>query len=246
MTPNAGIGGNAAYESAAALANSIKVLLDSNTTRPTLEQVKHALKRYETSRKERASALNKIANSVTRLQALRGIVERILVYYIIPNSGDQAIEMISDFLIGATKIDYLPPPKRSLTSTMPFNPQQGIGKKESILYRMLLAVPFFALSAFAFNRLNAGVGFKDLAQIMQNGRITWNEGSFSLPGTFFGIEWLDNMIRPMTIVFSSSNFGIDPVSWWQMLSFITDLGVLYSILLIEANRRAGVLTFAQM
>lgn len=246
MTPNAGIGGNASLESAAALANSIKALIDSTTTRPSLEAVQHHLKQYERSRRPRASELVKAANSVTRLQALRGLVERLVVFFVVPNAGDAFADMFADMLIGATKIDYLPPPERSLKGTMPFNPDQGIGKKESVLYRLLLALPFFLLSALSLNRMDAGLGLAEIGGIIQTGSMAWEEISFSLPQSFYHIEWLDNKLRPLTIVFASSNFGIDPVAWWQMLSFLTDLGVLYSIFLIESSRRSNTLTLAQL
>lgn len=245
MTPNAGLGGNAALESAAALANSIKALIDSCKTRPTLEEVKQSLKEYELSRYNRSSELMKAANSVTRLQALRGVLERFTVFFIFPNAGDALSDMMSDWLIGATKIDYLPHPERSLKGTMPFNPDQGVGKKESITFRLLRAIPFLALSAFALKFMTAGSGLNEIGGMLMEGRITWAENVFALPGTFYHIGWLDNKFRPLTIMFASSNFAIDPTGWWQMFSFITDLGILYSILLIESTRRSNNLTFAQ-
>jgi len=249
VTPNAGVGGNAAYESAAALANSLKVLLDSSTARPSFEAIKHALKKYEKSRIQRASALNKIANDLTRVQALKGVFERFFVFYIMPNAGDSLCDMFSEFTIGATKIDYLPPPKRSLEGTMPFNPEQGVAKRESILWRLFLVIPFFMLSAFCLNRMEVAPlnpFLPQVTEILQAGRIAWDGGSFTLPETFFHVKLLEDLMRPGTIVFAPSSFGIDPVAWWQMLSFITDLGVLYSIFLIESTRRSNKLTFAQM
>ncbi|OCL15440.1 hypothetical protein AOQ84DRAFT_419296 [Glonium stellatum] len=34
--------------------------------------------------------------------------------------------------------------------------------------------------------------------------------------------------------------------WWQMLTFVTDFGVLYSIMLIESTRKANSITFARL
>jgi len=248
MTPNAGAGGNAAFESAAALANSIKAMLDTSTTRPSIDVVKRHLKGFEKSRWQRISDVMKIANSVTRIQAMKGLQERITVFHVIPNAGDMLSDLNSDLLIGATKLDYLPVPERSMRGTMPFNPDQGIGHKESLLYRMLLALPFLALSALAFNLMTADGALlaKAVGEILENGHIAWDRGSFTLPTAFYHIKWLDDTLRPVTIFFASADFEIDPVAWWQMLSFITDLGVLYSIFLIESTRRANALTFAQM
>jgi 2-polyprenyl-6-methoxyphenol hydroxylase-like FAD-dependent oxidoreductase len=48
VTPNMGAGGNAAIESAAALANAIKKMVDEcNSARPSLEAVKSGLQEYE-------------------------------------------------------------------------------------------------------------------------------------------------------------------------------------------------------
>jgi 2-polyprenyl-6-methoxyphenol hydroxylase-like FAD-dependent oxidoreductase len=246
VTPNAGVGGNASLESATGLANAIKALVDSSPSRPSFEATKQYLKQYEKSRWQRISEIMKVANSVTRLQSLKGLLERITVYFVFPNAGDVLSDLMADLLIGATKLDFLPPPDRSLRGTMPFNPEQGIGKKESILYRFVLVLPFFALSALAYNRMSAGSGMSEVGEIIQNGRITWGENSFDFPATFYHIDWLDSKLQPLSIVFASSNLEIDPVAWWQMLCFITDFGVLYSIFLIESTRRSNNFTLAQL
>lgn len=129
---------------------------------------------------------------------------------------------------------------------MPFNPEQGIGKKESVLFRAFLALPFLGLSAFCLNRMNAGAGLNELGEVFQTGILTWDGGSFTLPKAVFHVNLLDSIFRPMTVIFASPNFGIDPVAWWQMLSFITDYGVLYSIFLIESTRRSNYVTFSQL
>lgn len=214
MTPNAGFGGNCAIESAAALANSIKSMLDSSATRPSIDVVKRYLKDYEKSQWQRVSAIMKVANSVTRLQALKGFKERLTVFCIMPNAGDILLDMHGDMLIAATKLDYLPLPERSFAGTMPFNPEQGIGKGESILYRALLALPFLALSALAFNRMDAShVIPEEIGQMLRT-RTGWDADSLTLSKNFYRVEWLDNMFRDITIVFASGNFEIDPVAWW--------------------------------
>lgn len=65
------------------------------------------------------------------------------------------IDMQSELMVGAVMLDYLPPPPRSLKATLPFNPEQGVGKKESLLFRALLALPFLGLFAIAANRMVA-------------------------------------------------------------------------------------------
>ena len=52
MTPNTGSGGMAAIESAAALANSIRLLSSTNgSTRPTLEDIRNAMTSYQQRQK---------------------------------------------------------------------------------------------------------------------------------------------------------------------------------------------------
>jgi hypothetical protein len=246
VTPNAGVGGNASFESAAALANTIKTLLDESHGAPTYAAIQKSLKHYEQSRLHRATEINKIANGVTRLQALRGVAERVTANYIIPNSGDQIIDFMSDLFVGATRIDFLPPPPRSLVATMPFNPSQGVTKHEKIWYRMLLALPFLALSIAAFRCMAAEAGFNGVASILETGVLSWDDQSFTFPTTFSHVAWIEQIFKPLAILFSSSGFAIDPISWWQMVTFLTDFGVLVSIMLIESTRRANVMTFAQL
>ena len=132
-----GVGGMQAVESAAALANAIHALIvDHKRNHPSLEDVRKALKGYHENRKVRTSEPVKVANDLTRIQALKGMRELILAHYIIPHAGDHLIDMACDGWIGATLLNYLPPPPRSLDTNMPFNREQDVGKKESTLYRL--------------------------------------------------------------------------------------------------------------
>ena len=189
---------------------------------------------------------SKIANSVTRLQALKGFAERIIAFYIIPNAGDHLIDMMSDLFIGATKIDFLPTPLRSLSGTMPFNPSQGVTKREKIWYRMLLALPFVVLTIGAYQCIIAGDGLQSISGILESGSLSWDQQSFDVSRPVFHISWADNFLKPDIVLFSSSSFEIDPVAWWQVFTFLTEFGVLVSIMVIEATRRSNVLTFAQL
>ena len=246
MTPNAGAGGNACIESAAALANSIKAMMDKSGPRPSLEAIKQCLSTYQRNRNERTLAIMEVANKLTRIHALDGLDDVITAKYVIPNAGDHLVDMQSDSIVGAVMLDYLPPPARSLKGTLPFNPEQGLGKKESILFRAFLALPFLGLVAFAANRMVADGAFPAVGKILQQGSITWDGGSVPVPSSFYHIKWLDDLWRPITIIFAPWNFAMDPVAWWQMVTFITDFGLLYSILLIESARRASKLTLIQL
>ncbi|KAF3480348.1 uncharacterized protein GIQ15_05695 [Arthroderma uncinatum] len=150
MTPNMGAGGNCAIESAASLANALLELTSRShchgtDNHPSIDSIRHALKKYQKARRLRAIITVKASGFVTRLNALRGTVERIISHYFLPISGDMLIDWASDTWIGAEKLNFLPLPKRSLRGTMPFNPEQGMGKYESIPKRAFAAMPFLGL-----------------------------------------------------------------------------------------------------
>jgi len=96
MTPNAGHGGNSAIESAAALANAIKTMLDkARGSRPTHEEVTTCLKEYQKVREQRTSEVMKMANKLTRIQALKTFGDYFFAHWIGPSLGDALIEMYS-------------------------------------------------------------------------------------------------------------------------------------------------------
>jgi len=119
------------------------------------------------------------------------------------------------------------------------------GTKESVLYRAFIALPFIALIAFALNRMTAEAAFEEVEEIIRSGVIKWDGGSFPVRESFYGIKWLDDIWRPVTTIFAAWNLEIDPAVWWQILTFITDFGLLYSIMLIESTRKANSFTSAR-
>lgn len=97
MTPNAGHGGNAAIESAAAIANSVKAMLDkAHGGHPTYEQVTTCLADYQKVREKRTSEIMKLANKLTRIQAVKTIGDYLFAHHIGPALGDALLEMHSD------------------------------------------------------------------------------------------------------------------------------------------------------
>jgi hypothetical protein len=150
-----GFGGNQAIESAAALANAIKRLSDkSNGQRPTQEQIVACLKGYQKGREVRAAAAVEASDFITRVQALATWGHLLFARYGLNLMGDFLENINSDVTVGATAIDYLPLPEESLLGTMPFNPEQGQGHKESLLVRALLASPFLVMLAYAWKLLS--------------------------------------------------------------------------------------------
>ncbi|CZR65573.1 uncharacterized protein PAC_15473 [Phialocephala subalpina] len=229
MTPNAGNGGNSAIESAAALANSIKSLLgDSGTDKPSLPAIVNCLKEYHASRKIRTSQIIKSGNDLTRLHALKDFKNKVMAHYVVPHSGDFAANLMSDTMIGATLISYLPPPSRSLIATMPFNPEQGIGKSQSIVTRALVSSPFLCLALLAHF---CCVGNKS------------NSGPLLLPklnSTFVESSQM------ASVYLSAFTVRADNVDGWHNFGLLLECGVVCTICLIESCRRANALTPTRM
>ncbi|KAH8647014.1 hypothetical protein BGZ61DRAFT_501288 [Ilyonectria robusta] len=160
MTPNVAAEGNVAIESVAALANSIKAMVDRHGGEPPTErEIEEYLRGYQKCREERAASVIDASAKHIRLQALRGPLERVFFRLFFPMLGDFLQDMASDMVIGATMLEYLPPPKASLSGTMPFNPTQGDGKKESKVKRALAILPMLGLFYLASRVLNAEKAF---------------------------------------------------------------------------------------
>src|SRR4051812_27855510 len=146
MTPNIAQGGNAAIESAAALSNSLKRLLGNATCeQPSFEEVTHSLRSFQKIREVRAKGTVEISNKMTRVEALKGLPERMLALYISPYTGDWFSDLAAHACVGAEKLEYLPDPERSFSATMPFNRNYGVGHEESRLYRAMVAVPILGV-----------------------------------------------------------------------------------------------------
>lgn len=241
MTPNSGSGGMLAIESAAALANSLYLLAKSKSNSPpdTIE-INAALKNFEKGMKPRATQAIKGAGEVTRIQALKGVKEKIIAHYIIPFAGDYVVDQSCESWVGGGKIDFLPPPTRSLTGTMPFNPSQGIGKQESRWSRILRALPILIMGYACFHIMFGMVPYEEGFKILEEGMYRWGEGKeLKLLERFYRISFFDEQARPGTLVTTPSQVGADEGSWFQMFSFLADFGVWYAILLIEAARRGN-------
>jgi len=175
MTPNMGAGGNSAIEGAAALSNELHLLLSQNSHSTTTIQtaaIHHALSTYQRTRSVRALATFNASNFVTRLHAVRSFAEYLLAHYAMPNAGDLLVDLASDSWIGSVRLNYLPLPPRSLGGTMPFNPEQGMGKNESLLSRAVAAMPFLAMSIYGlFLRVSQGPASTSFAVLMDFGTV---------------------------------------------------------------------------
>jgi hypothetical protein len=152
---------------------------------------------------------------------------------------------------------------------MPFNPSQGLGLNESKMKRAIKALPFLAITAGAVCFMWGVVSFSiksylqtkltllqalppmlgRIGEIMEHGVKVNPElgqpGVLKTLHNFYGLEFIDSRLRGLSACFAPLQF-VDAISSWQSFTFLTDIGVVYAILLIEAARRVNVLTFASM
>ena len=83
VTPNMGAGGNAAIETAAALANELKKMADTaEKGKPSYETIKARLGDYQKTRDFRMTAISKAANSLTRIHALATLKDKLLALWV--------------------------------------------------------------------------------------------------------------------------------------------------------------------
>jgi len=149
MTPNAGFGGNAGMESAASLTNALHSMLQKNSNRPSQADITQALHKYQSDRRSRAAGVVTMANLITRIHALKNPFFKFAAHHVLPRLGDVLVDLQGDSYIGAERLDFLPPPERSVKGNMLFNPTQGASRKESLIKRFFFALPFVGLAMFA-------------------------------------------------------------------------------------------------
>lgn len=248
MTPQTGSGGMLAIDDAAALANLLNKLnsnrLDYGPL--TTAQVEAALGNFDTRRRHvRTTALVKQAAGLARLEALRTLTDRIVSRLLFPRAGDVRADQLCGDAVGAERIEYLPLPKRSLQIPMPFNPEQGIGRQESLLSRALWASPLLLLAVGGLVSMAAVVPLEGATQILDEGVYRWTSYGVQIedyiPERFYGLSVFDNFSRPgvMRFMVSHGHFLL------QNFSLFADYGIWYAIMLIESSRRSLYLTPVQ-
>jgi hypothetical protein len=247
-TPNLGAGGNAAMESAAVLANEMKLLADAHAdgTLVGIDKIQTRLRRYQTRRQVRADAIVDASTTLTRLHNLEGAKERFILRWVLPYFGEFLAERISQLIIGSEKIDYLPLPPPSLRGTRPFNPSQGYGKHESRLHRAVWALPILLLSPLATQMLDVAGSVKWAEAVRDSGHLTLSNVSIPLVRTFYGIKPVDDLISLINVYFFPTLFGYDPLSRRQTLIFLTSCLPIILIVVLESIRRANFLTVLQL
>lgn len=246
MTPNMGAGGNAAIESAAALANSLCMIADQP---PSFELVRSALKDFQGHREFRANATCEAANKLTRIEALATIPDMIMGLYTIPNLGDFLADISCDSLVGAVMLHSEAMPARAKAATMPWSEERGVGKKENKWKRALYALPLLGATYGCSQTMGATTtqlrNFFGMTQKI--GEIAMGNGKLaSVVTKFYGIGWLDHMLSLFVAAFTPSIGGFDAAHRLQTIGFLADLVPLQAIWTIESIRRGNSLTAANL
>lgn len=76
--------------------------------------------------------------------------------------------------------------------------------------------------------------------------LTWPGGSVPMLWDVFHIDFLDQICRGITPTFAPSTFGYDTIAWWQMFSFLMDLGLVYAVWMLESCRPGNAWTPAAL
>ncbi|KAI5194521.1 FAD/NAD(P)-binding domain-containing protein [Aureobasidium subglaciale] len=222
-------GGNAAIESAAALANSIKKLADQTQgARPSEDQIVACLQDYQKNREIRAKAAIDASSLLTRLQAHATWGHVLFAKYGLTILGDFLENLGSNMAVGATLIDYLSPPEQSIKGTLPFNPEQGDGHKENLLVRAMLAVPFLGLFGYAWSIANP--------TFINTG----NESSLGFAQNATGQSDV------LTGVYVSASGNFDAAAGHRIATLLAYFGVVLAIWSIESVRRCNALMPVQL
>lgn len=246
MTPNLGAGGNAAIESAAALANSLAKLKSPN---PSLVEVEAVLEEFYQKRYLRANSVIKTANELTRLETLTTLPNKIMALNIIPALGDFLSDITCDTMVGAELIESLPPPARSLKARMPWNQELGVGKHESKLIRALYALPLLLVLYGASQTMGvtAESAIPLLGKAVGLGELSLGDGQVvPLWKSFFGVQGIDNFFAAYVAFFTPSIGGQDIAGRMQAIAFLGDLIPIQAIWMVEGIRRGNFVTAAHL
>ncbi|KAL2817621.1 hypothetical protein BJX63DRAFT_429666 [Aspergillus granulosus] len=114
IAPHTGQGANCAIEDATALANALQQLLrDRVMNRPSPHEIKQVLNNVAAARRARMNNVAHAAKMSMRLQALDGILCRLVARYYFPYAGDMLADLASKGIADAPVMGYLPLPERS-------------------------------------------------------------------------------------------------------------------------------------
>ncbi|KAL5321484.1 hypothetical protein ACEPPN_009442 [Leptodophora sp. 'Broadleaf-Isolate-01'] len=131
-----------------------------------------------------------------------------------------------------------------------FREEQGIIiMSQSRIPRAVLALPILAFSLWTAcvlhrNGINQSVA-PFLEEIVGTKIIKLGSADIPILQRFFHVPGIDKNLKGIAVAFAPSTLGIDPVSWYQGLVFLTDYGLIYTIWLFESTRKANEGTLAR-
>jgi hypothetical protein len=239
MTPNMGQGGNTAIESAASLANCFKKFIDAAPDSSyNMSDLRGALSAWAVARKPRAKDIWANANNLTRLETWATLKHKLMTYYLLPYMSRTLIDRACATFIGTEVLEYLPIPRVSQECPIPADRRYRNVQQDSSWKRLLWSVPLVVYLVGACVAM-------DIEPLETHAQPLISRGSFEsvngevvpLLRPIFHKEILDTILGRLTTCFLPSISGSDPISRSQMLSFLTDLGPLYGIWLLESYRR---------
>ncbi|KAI0882406.1 uncharacterized protein GGS22DRAFT_43604 [Annulohypoxylon maeteangense] len=108
--------------------------------------------------------------------------------------------------------------------------------------RAISAVPFLFLTAWSFGAMDLDKMASHTQPFADSGVIEWDGGKVDIIDHFHNVDILDQLWRGGMATFSTSTFGYDSVSSWQVFSFLIDLGPIYAIWILESYRRVNAWT----
>jgi len=153
--------------------------------------------------------------------------------------------------VGATALDFLPLPPRSLQATMPYNSEAGIGKYPSPLRRALVALPlllFYYLAAVTLGPTGK-VLFPAVKGALRSSMLTTLNGSLILINSnYYGIKAVDLMAKLYVLFFMPLIGWFNKEGTLQPITFLVDIFPVHVIWIVESMNPSGIfnliLTFA--
>ncbi|KAK0674415.1 hypothetical protein QBC41DRAFT_238854 [Cercophora samala] len=109
----------------------------------------------------------------------------------------------------------------------------------SRLGRGVLALPLLYLSYFCNSKFDRDTLVELIPPIVEKGYIPHPAGPVPILDGVFPWKLANDVFRPISVIFAPSTMAIDPLAWWQMGFFLTDLGVVYVIWLLEGMRKGN-------
>ncbi|KAK4171423.1 hypothetical protein QBC36DRAFT_382572 [Triangularia setosa] len=109
----------------------------------------------------------------------------------------------------------------------------------SRLGRAVLALPLLYLSYYCNSKFDRETLVEIIPPILEKGFIPHPTHPVPILNGVFGWKFANDVFRPISVMFSPSTMGFDPLAWWQMVFFLTDLGPVAGEL-VKDDKRKGL------